>query len=183
VELTPELRPLLLFIQRGKDGDTADVAPVSHVEVLVTAQRASPFGNEIKQWQVTEGGTLRGGDRFNIRFKTDADACVYIFMYGSDGKASLLFPTKDWEKQFQVMFGRKAPPQDNYCRAEWEYAAPGPDEEGMERFYRLDRTPGRNVLYICANRSDMRGIDAIRRRLQRAPSHSKRIEVLEKVFA
>lgn len=184
LELTPELRSLLLYPQRGPGGGVEDVAPVGDVQVAVTAQRADPLRGFVRQWTVEEGERLRGGDRFSIEFTADADACLYVFAYGSDGKVTMLFPPDDWAEQFRRKHGHKIERQDYYVYAEAPYHAPGWDTEGNRLFYVLDDVPGRNVLYFCARRSDVRGIPGIRRALQstRPDADSERLDLLKHRF-
>jgi len=182
LDVSAPVRELLRFIKADETGDLEDIAPVSEIHIALTAQRADLSGGLVNEWQVKKGETLEGGDQFNIRFMTDADAYVYIFCHGSGGEVDLLFPTDDWEEQFERRFGRKARPQDNYCYAEEEYWAPGPDEEGVQRFYKLDNVPGRNVLYFCANRTEVRNIRSICESLKTAPSDKERLRRLKERF-
>jgi len=170
----------------GEGPDIADVARVTHIKIQVKAQRASPFGGLLKEWIVKPGETLRAGDRFNIRFTPDSSGCVYIFMHGSDGKTQLLFPSKDWEKQMSLVHGLNLATKDPYCYAEWDYLAPGraalANGTLVDLFYRLDNTPGRNIIYVAANRSDVRGIDDIRIRMNAARDDAERMAILRKRF-
>jgi hypothetical protein len=108
----------------------------------------------------------------------DADAGVFVFLRGPDGKAQLLFPTSEWEQQYARRFGRAATPQDNYCRAEWEYDAPGPDKTGVSRFYQLDQSVGQSYLYIAACRADLKNVEDVRLRLEQTPSPADRLSRL-----
>jgi len=184
LELTPELRSLLLYPQRGPGGGVKDVAPVSDIQVTVTAQRADPLRGFVRQWIVEEGETLRSGDRFRIEFAADADACLYVLMYGSDGEVSKLFPPDDWAEQFRRKHGQEIERQDYYVYAEAVYDAPGWDTAGHRLFYVLDDVPGRNVIYFCAKRTEVHGIPGIRRALQNTPpdADAERMDLLKNRF-
>lgn len=183
--LSPALRELLKFTQRAAGGETKqeELATVGDIRLIITAQREGTPGVPVKEWPVKEGETLKGGnDQFNIRFTTDADASVYVFLFGSDQQAALLFPCEDWEAQFEKQFGRKAKKRDNYCRADLEYVVPGPDAAGQPRYFKLDTTPGANTLYVCANRSEIHNYQDIVERLTNAGSAEARLKVLTDTF-
>jgi|GEM_PF-2093218 len=180
---TPELRELFKYMRRAAGRETEDIATVDNISVAVTAQREGAPGAPVKEWLVKEGETLMGGkDQFNIRFTADADATTYVFLFGSDQQAVLLFPCEDWEAQFERQFGRKAKARDNYCRADMEYSVPGTDAAGQPRYFKLDTTPGLNTLYICANRSDIHNYQEIAERLSKAGSAEARLKVLNNTF-
>lgn len=181
--LSPDLRELLRFPQRGAAGSETEVAKVGEFRLTVTAQRPGRPGTPAREWAVQEGEVLKGGlDQFCLRFATDADASVYLFLYGSDNQAVVLFPTGDWEAQFERQFGRKAGQQDNYCRAEFDYTVPGPDATRRQRFFKLDNTPGINTLYLCANRTEIRNPQDAAKRLTEAKSAEERTKVLTDTF-
>ena len=180
--LTPGLRDLLRPITRGRGGASEDVAPVSKIDLHLTALRSGRLAEPPKEWTVKQGEVLKAGDLFNIQFAANADACVYIFMYGSDRKAQLLFPTGDLEDAFRRQFSTEAAPQENYCRWDWTYTAPGPTRDGGRRFYKLDDTPGRNVLYFGAYRREIPDPENVRRRLELAASEMERLDVLHQAF-
>ena len=171
---------LLAFVNRPGSGEpVADVAAVSAISLKLTAQRPNPFGGLEKRWAVAPKEALRAGDRFNVRLSVDADACVYLLLWDSVKKdVSLLFPLDDWREQFKREFGRPCPARDNYCRAEWEYRAPGLDADGKPLFYRLDDSKCRNVLYVLAHRSELRNVRDIMQRLEQAGSDAERLQLL-----
>ena len=182
--LSPAVRELLKFTQRAEGGKEAqEVATVGDIRLMVTAQREGAPGVPVKEWPVKEGETLRGGrDQFNIRFTTDADASVYVFLFGSDQQAALLFPCEDWEALFERQFGRKAQARDNYCRADLEYVVPGPDATNQPRYFKLDTIPGANTLYVCANRAEIHSYKEIVERLTNAGSAEARLKLLTDSF-
>lgn len=180
---TSAIRELLKSMQRKEGGETEDIATVDNIRLVVTAQREGVPGTPVKEWTVKEGDALKGGkDQFNIRFAADADASMYVFLFGSDQQAALLFPTEDWEAQFEKQFGRKAKKLDNYCRADLEYAVPGPDAAGQPRYFKLDTTPGTNTLYVCASRSNIQNYQDIVQQLTKAGSEEARLKVLTDSF-
>jgi hypothetical protein len=179
VPTSPAIRTLLRQMRRQEGKASTEVAPVENIRVAMTAQRPGAPGMPVKEWAVTEGETLRGGsDQFNFRFSVDADACIYVFLFGSDQQAALLFPGDDWDVQFERQFRRKARKQDNYCRAEAEYTIPGPEASGQPRFFKLDTTPGSNTLYVCASRTETRNTQDIVDQLTRAGSEKDRMKLL-----
>ena len=180
---TPALRELFKYMRRQEGREAEDIATVDNIRLTVTAQREGISGVPVKEWSVKEGETLKGGnDQFNIRFSADADASMYVFLFGSDQQAALLFPTEDWETQFEKQFGRKAKKLDNYCRADLEYIVPGPDTAGQPRYFKLDTTPGTNTLYVCANRAGITNYQDIVEQLTKAGSAEARLKVLTNSF-
>lgn len=170
-------------LQRRDGKETSDIAVVDTITLSVAAQREGAPGTPVKEWPVKEGETLKGGkDQFNIRFSVDADACAYVFLVGSDQQAALLFPTDDWEAQFERQFGRKAKKIDNYCRADLEYIVPGPDASGQPRFFKLDTLAGANVLYVCASRQAVPDFQDIAARLSKAATDEARRKLLTENF-
>ena len=178
--LPPEQRgDFLAWVQRAADGSgEGGVTSVIQIDLTVAAQRPNTAGGLASEWTLKAGAALRRGDRFRIRFSVDADACVFAFLCGPDGKTRVLFPTSDWEAQYARRFGRPARPLDNYCRAEWAYDAPGPDMTGTARFYDLDQAVGENVLYVAACRGNLKSVEDVRLRLEQAPSHAERLALL-----
>ena len=177
IDRTPQIDALLAYVQHGGNGRD-DVAPAGTIKVAVTAQRADAAGAKVREWTVKPGETLRGGDQFRLGFSMDADAYVTVLLYGSDRKAAVLFPNAEFAQEFGRRFGRAMTPQEAYCRAEWDYSAPGLDANREEAFYKLDNTPGRNVVYLAASRDQPRNLDDIRRRLEQAPSDAERLSLL-----
>lgn len=182
VDLTREMRALLPFVDGKDTGGDIPLAPVTDLQLTVKAQRAGALEGRVKEWTVEDGDTLRGGDQFNVRLVPDADACVYIYMHGSGGSVSLLYPPSDWKAQFQKQYGRKIAQQEYYCRAEWPYLAPGRDARGQELFYKLDHTQGRNSMYVCASREEVPDVHNIKWRLGQLGSEHKRLNKLRDVF-
>lgn len=183
VPSSPAIRGLLRYMRRQEGRAPAEIAPVDNIRVTMTAQREASPGVPVKEWIVTEGETLKGGvDQFNFRFSVDADSSIYIFLYGSDKQAALLFPSGDWELQFEKQFGRKARKQDNYCRVDLEYTVPGPDANGHPRYFKLDNTPGANTLYVCASRTETRNVQDIVDQLTRSESEKERLKLLTGIF-
>jgi len=190
LEMRPYLHDLRTFIDACKDqkkkGISDDlIANVSRIDVRIIAQRAAPLEGLLRQWNVAPKGVLHNGDQLRIAFMPDADADIYIFLYGSDKKAVKLFPTDDWEEKWARLHGEKVAPKSPYCRAEWKYDSPGPDADGDRRFWKLDETPGRNVLYVCASRKplrDARDANDVRIRVGDAPNDAQRNIILDQVF-
>ena len=184
VPISPAMRDLLKFPQRGAAGtDAQELATVGDIRLSITAQRAGAPGAPPREWQAKEGENQKGGcDQFYLRFTADADACVYLFLFGSDNQAALLFPSADWEPQFERQFGRKAQPQDNYCRADLEYTVPSPDAASHQRFFKLDTTPGVNTLFLCASRSEIRNPQDAVKRLNETTSGAEQTKVLTDTF-
>jgi hypothetical protein len=182
VELSGEMRALLPFVDAGESEQDVSRARVTDIELIVKAQRALQQDGRVEEWPVANGDELRCGDQFNVRFIPDADACIYIYSYGSDGSASLLYPPRDWREQFHRQYGRQIARQEYYCRAEWPYLAPGRDAKGRELFYRLDEVPGENHVYVCASLEKVPDVENIRRRLGHFGSHERRVRMLGEVF-
>ena len=181
--ISPTIRELLRYLRRDAADKIEDVAPVSDLRLEVTAQREGVPGAPVKQWAMQEGETLKGGsDQFKIRFSTNADASVYIFLYGSGRQAVSLFPAEDWEALFERQFGRKAKPQDEYCRIGLDYTVPNADTSQHQRFFKLDTIPGTNTIYVCANHSEVNNYQDIAERLTKAGTAEKRLQILTDTF-
>lgn len=180
---TPAVKELFKYMRRSEGRESEEIATADNIRLTVTAQREGAPGTPVKEWVAQEGEALKGGkDQFNLRFAADADASIYVFLFGSDQKAALLFPTEEWEALFEKQFGRKAKKQDNYCRADLEYVVPGPDAAGNPRYFKLDNTPGNNALYVCASRSNIQNYQDIVEQLTKAGSEEARLKVLTDSF-
>jgi hypothetical protein len=101
------------------------------------------------------GGSLRPGDRFQIRFKAAQDCHVYVFR--TDGGGSLIFPK-------QTEHAIITPNREHVLPSETEWFAAG-DEPGKEIFYivatkgRIDRPEG------AAESLQSRGVEGLKAQL------------------
>ena len=163
IKMTPSLRALRRFVDaRGAANiDDDDIARVTNIELDVTAQRPKKLGGLLRQWKVKNREVLKNGDQFNIRFVADADAYIYVFCHGSDGDVSRLFPTDEWEA------GRREDLLSPYCRGEGKYYTPGEDKDEVQRFYKLDNIPGRNIIYVAARREPEKNLPDLKRQLKK----------------
>ena len=180
---SPDLRDLFRYVNRDQGGGTRELARVMDAHLALHAQRGGPFGGIAREWKVKEMEELLGGNQFRIEFRVDADAVVYILLLSSDGSTASLFPTKDWEEQLKRQHNLEVKQTDNYCWAEEDYRVPGlANDNKTELFYRLDNTPGRNVLYLVTHTKDVRGVDKILEQLAKKNNDPDRLALLEDKF-
>jgi Domain of unknown function (DUF4384) len=178
---TRAMMALLQFLERDDKGRLEDLAAVSRVSIQIFARRSLADG-EVLAWEVKEKAVLRQGDQFRMRFSTDADSHVTVFLLGPDGRVQRLFPTADWEARFGPQLGRPGSIQDKYCRAEQDYSVPGPDAKGVHVYYRLDAEPGSNTIYVCAKRAVIANVSELQVRVGATTGDKERLAILRAVF-
>jgi hypothetical protein len=141
--LRSELRYHVQIEARVKCGDLekliAAQSPPPRQEVRVEfnliAERRLPDGTWIEV-PVHEGSVLRSHDQFQVHLRPESEGYVYVLIYDSSGKASLLFPS-----EYQA---------DNRVRPGTDYVLP---QRGL--FYELDEVPGTETIYLIASASSM----------------------------
>ena len=97
---------------------------------------------------VKEGSSLRSYDSFQIQLKANNDCYIYVLLYDSEGKSSILFPNDKIKK--------------NYLKSDIEYYLPQND-----LFYQLDDNTGTETLYIVASLQPMDDIDWILEKMEK----------------
>ena len=94
-----------------------------------------------KEVEVKDGGILRSGDMFRVKFKLRNEAYVYVLSLDSLGNLAMLFPDRD------VKGGIKFKPNEVYI-------IPVKD-----RWFRLDDNTGRETVYLIASPKAIENID------------------------
>ena len=94
-----------------------------------------------KEVEVKDGGILRSGDMFRVKFKLKNEAYVYVLSLDSLGNLAMLFPDRD------VKGGIKFKPNEVYI-------IPVKD-----RWFRLDDNTGRETVYLIASPKAIENID------------------------
>jgi len=131
------------------------------VEFLVVAERKFADGT----WGevlVKDGGELKSFDKFQVHFQPSADSYIYLLFYDSQGKASLLFPSK--------IMG-----SNNLVTKDTEVRAPGRD-----LFYELDTITGIETVYLIASVQPMPDIDWLLEKMEQAGGEPQYAVALEK---
>ena len=104
-----------------------------------------------------DGSTVRSGQRFKIRVQPNSDCFLYVLLYDSAGKASVLFP----HRKIQM---------NNEVRGGVGYEVP----EGT-KWYWFDEKPGTETFYIVTSYTPMRNLDAIVAKMERAGGQQVRL--------
>jgi hypothetical protein len=94
-----------------------------------------------KEVEVQEGGVLRSGDTFRVKFKLPAEAYVYLLTLDSMGNLSKLFP-------------KAAPRAHVKVKNRKFYVVPEKDE-----WLLLDENTGQETVYILVSQKAIRDID------------------------
>jgi hypothetical protein len=94
-----------------------------------------------KEVEVQEGGVLRSGDTFRVRFKIPAEAYVYLLALDSMGNLTKLFP-------------KAAPGAHVKVKAGQSYVVPEKDE-----WLLLDKNTGQETIYILVSSKAIKDID------------------------
>ncbi len=144
LEATP-LRYHVRILAEVKCGDlekladtqkTAEPAPRKmrplSVQFTLVAERMLPTGD----WEevvLQDGGTLKSHDKFQLHLQPSMDGYLYLLLYDSHGKASLLFPRKNTSADYLVKKGT-------------EIRIPGPTS-----FYEVDSSPGNKTIFLIAS--------------------------------
>lgn len=96
---------------------------------------------DYRQVEVQDGGVLRSGDMFRIKFELQEEAYVYLLALDSLGNLTKLFPGKDTGFPIKV-------------KAHKTYIVP--EEDG---WFRLDDNTGQEMLYLLASPEALGDID------------------------
>ena len=140
---------LTVFYQIQISHDTAFKTPV-FLELSLLAR--TPSGITIrgetphyKEFEIKDGGTLRSGDFFKIRFRLEKGAYVYILSLDSLGNLAKLFPEQDESADI------KFTPNETHT-------IPVKD-----RWFQLDDNIGRETVYLLAS---PKAIEDIEKRIE-----------------
>ncbi|MDP6546427.1 MAG: DUF4384 domain-containing protein [Phycisphaerae bacterium] len=104
-----------------------------------------------------DGSTVRSGQRFKIRLQPNSDCFLYVLLYDSSGKASVLFPHR------KIRIG-------NEVRGAVSYEIPQ-----ATKWYWFDEKPGTETFYIVASYTPMRSLDAIVAKMEQAGGQQTRL--------
>lgn len=132
---------LLWYVRRpDRKGDLPRLA-IRYEFFTQTGGRRAPLG---------DGDSVRSDQRFKIRLQPNSDCYLYVLLYDSRGRASVLFP----HRKIGVS---------NEARGGVSYDIP----EGT-KWYWFDSNPGMEVFYIVASYTPLGDLDAIVARMERA---------------
>lgn len=96
---------------------------------------------DYREVDVRDGGVLRSGDMFRIKFELQEEAYVYLLALDSLGNIARVFPSKDTELPVKVKLHET-------------YVIPKEDE-----WFRLDENTGQESLYLLASTRPIQNID------------------------
>lgn len=97
-----------------------------------------------------DGATVRNGQKFKIRIQPNSDCHLYVLLYDSQGRASVLFPHQK--------IGLS-----NSVRGGVSYEIPE-----ATKWYWFDDTPGTETFYIVASYGPLSDLDGIVAKMQQA---------------
>ncbi len=106
---------------------------------------------------LTDGGTVRSGQRFKVRIQPNSDCFLYVLLYDSQGHATVLFP----HKKIRVS---------NKVRGGASYEVPG-----GSKWYWFDQNPGTETFYVVASYTPLEAVDGILARMERAGGQSTQL--------
>ena len=121
-----------------KTSGSINLSLVGRTPSGITIRGEAPHYKEI---EIEEGGNLRSGDFFKIRFKLEKSAYIYILSLDSQGNLTKLYPDRDGKARTQF-------------KAHEAYSIPEDD-----RWFRLDDNTGRETFYIVASTNTIKAID------------------------
>lgn len=129
------------------------IAPLE-LSMNIIGQREDVDGN-FSEVIVKEGSILHSYDNFQVHFKTNKDAYVYILIYDSDNKANLLFPDPKI-------------PLDNKIKADTSYSVPSPS-----LWFWLDENVGIETIYVLAAEKPLDDIKTLLLEMEGADDQKK----------
>jgi len=124
-----------------KTSGSINLSLIGRTPSEITIRGKAPHYKEI---EIKEGGILRSGDFFKIRFKLEKSAYIYILSLDSQGNLRKLYPDRDGKAITEF-------------KAHEAYSIPEDD-----RWFRLDDNTGRETFYIVAS---PKTIEAIEKRI------------------
>ena len=113
-------------------------------------------GEQHEDKYLFDGITVSSGQKFKIRFRCNSDCYVYVLLYGSQGKASVLFP--------HTKIGVS-----NAARGGAGYVVP----EGTKWYY-FDDQPGAEVFYIVASYMPLKDLDQLLAKMEESADDQKK---------
>ena len=113
---------------------------------------------------VEEGGELLSYDRFQVHFRPSTDCYVYLLLYDSQNKASLLFP-------------KKASEIESFVEGDTGIRSPG-----ANLFYELDNVTGTEMIYLVASTQPMVDVDWLLEKMEKAGGDNQNAQLLEKTI-
>jgi hypothetical protein len=139
-----DLRPLLWYVRRpAGENASGELPPLS-----LRCEFVSPEGTG--ETALADGATVVSGQRFKVRVQPNSDCYLYVLLYDSEGRASVLFP-----------HGKIGLAND--VRGGVSYEIP----EGS-KWYWFDNTPGTEVFYIVACYTPLKDLDLLLVKMQQA---------------
>lgn len=158
-----EMRGLLWYVRRP----TATQARGDLPPLAVQYQFVTPTnGGESR---LDDGSTVRHGQRFKIRVQPNSDCHLYVLLYDSSDRASVLFPHSKIAMSNEVRGGVS-------------YEIPE-----AAKWYWFDNRPGTETFYLVASYAPMAGLGEILAKMERAGEQQARLaqgarERIEKVI-
>lgn len=107
---------------------------------------------------VTEGATVRSGDRFRLRARASRDAWLYAFIFDSQGRATLLYPGT--EKLFPALeaAGVRTP---NPVAGSRDALVPPLPQRGEPYWFFFDDHAGRETFYVAASLEPLPDVEGL----------------------
>jgi len=139
------------WIAPGRGGTAAEEKKGNEeigLQIAIFGQRK--IGGEWVDVDVRDGSVLSSGDLFKIRFSPDRDAYVYVVLYDSAGKASVLFPGTGFLASRVKGGGVVMIPR------------------GADRWYWLDERTGDETLYFIASVEPLADIEKLLPEMEKA---------------
>jgi hypothetical protein len=141
---------LLWYVQRPAGGDLPPLA--LRYEFVSEDARG--------QFRLRPGSPVRDRQIFKIRLQPNCDCYAYVFLYGSSGRAKVMFPHAEIKP-------------DNLLRGGVEYEVP----EGGTKWYAFDRQPGRETFYLVASYTPLADLDGILARMEQQKKGSQPVSL------
>jgi len=139
-----DLGELMWYVRRPTAaGPAGDLPPLA-----LRYEFVSPYGRA--ETRLADGSTVRSRQRFKIRVQPNSDCYLYVLLYDSSGRASVLFPHR------KIHLG-------NEVRGGVSYEVPE-----AAKWYWFDDVPGTETFYLVASYTPLHGLDRILAKMERA---------------
>ncbi len=155
------ITPVSPSLPQSQIDTQSEIIPLE-LYVNLIGQRETSSDN-FEEIIIRDGSTLHSGDNFQIHLKTSRDCYVYVLLFDSKGKASMLFPG---------IAG-----SDNRVNGNRDYQIPS----GNEWFY-LDENTGTETIYVLTDVNPMSDIDRLLSDMERKGNAQQR-EDSQKILA
>jgi hypothetical protein len=137
--------PALPIVNAGFVANSPSQVPVRLSMQLIGQRKDDEDWSDVV---VSEGASLRSGDQFQVRIKSDHSAYLYLILYDSRGQASQLFPDTKIEHP-------------GFVTAHSEIAVPD-----KHLWFWLDNHPGTETIYALASQAPLTNISELLAKLE-----------------